>query len=268
MAEMIVPGTYIDVRAEGLISAGRIASGIVGVVGTAQSGPLGVPVTLSSLAEAREVFGTPDDFDLPADGVNPLTLTRALEHIYGNGASTVIAVRVAAATHSAAQYAVLNGSDTVATLTARTSGTWGNDVLVEVAPAEDDCEIVGEVYDSAFANLRRGDIVNDAPTNQIRVFRGITKQMQKLTVTTAGGNVGSGKVRLTKAGGLTFASGEQPDAANGDVMYATYSVEAAACVDVTLTSGIVAETFTVPDGNLLADLLNARSRVVRSPMPV
>ena len=41
MAEMIIPGTYIDVRAEGLISAGRIATGVVGLVGTAASGPIG-----------------------------------------------------------------------------------------------------------------------------------------------------------------------------------------------------------------------------------
>jgi hypothetical protein len=30
MAEMIIPGTYIDVRAEGLISAARVATGVVG----------------------------------------------------------------------------------------------------------------------------------------------------------------------------------------------------------------------------------------------
>jgi hypothetical protein len=30
MAEMIIPGTHIDVRAEGLISAAGVATGIVG----------------------------------------------------------------------------------------------------------------------------------------------------------------------------------------------------------------------------------------------
>ena len=57
MAEMIVPGTYIDVRAEGLISAGRVATGIVGIVGTAARGEIGKPVTLASFANAREHFG-------------------------------------------------------------------------------------------------------------------------------------------------------------------------------------------------------------------
>ena len=126
MAEMIIPGTYITVRAEGLISAGRIATGIVGVIGTAASGPIGEPVTLSRFANAREIFGLPDDFNRPEDGVHPLTLVRALEHIYNNGASTVVAIRVAGESKSNASYAVQNASaNSVALLTAKTPGTWG-----------------------------------------------------------------------------------------------------------------------------------------------
>jgi hypothetical protein len=260
MAEMIVPGTYIDVRAEGLISAGRIASGIVGVVGTAKSGPIGQPVTLSTFAEARETFGLADDFDLPENGVNPLTLTRALEHIYNNGASTAIAVRVAAATASSATYAIKNGNDTVVTLSARTPGSWGNDIFVTVSPAEADAEIVNEKYEGTVTSLRRGNIVTGLPTNAIRIRRGTTKQMQTLTVITTGGTVGAGKVRINQNGGLTFASGEEPKA--DDVLYASYSVNKDACVDVNLTDGIVSETYTVPDGNLLALLVNASSALV------
>lgn len=37
MAEMIIPGTSIEVWAEGLISAGRSATRVVGVVGTASA---------------------------------------------------------------------------------------------------------------------------------------------------------------------------------------------------------------------------------------
>ena len=95
MAEMAIPGTYIDVRAEGLISAGRVSVGIVGVVGTARRGPVGEPVTLSGLSNARDLFGLSDPFDRPEDGANALTLVRALEQVYANGASTVVAVRVA-----------------------------------------------------------------------------------------------------------------------------------------------------------------------------
>ena len=110
MAEMIIPGTYIDVRAEGLISAARVATGIVGVVGTAARGRVGEPVTLASFANARELFGLPDDYNRPEDGSHPLTLVRALEHIYNNGASTVVAVRVAGSSQLRASYAVQNAN--------------------------------------------------------------------------------------------------------------------------------------------------------------
>src|SRR5215471_2355771 len=133
MAEMIIPGTYIDVRAEGLISAGGVATGIVGVVGTASSGPVGVPVTLSSYSDARTLFGLPDNFSLPNDGANPLTLTRALQMAYANGATNVVAVRVASPRAASANYAVKDsGSNKVATLTAVTPGSWGNDIQISV----------------------------------------------------------------------------------------------------------------------------------------
>lgn len=83
MPEMILPGTYIEVRDEGLISAGRISTGNIGIVGTASQGAdLGV-VLISSLSEAREKFGSAED---------DLTLVRALQFIYQNGGRTVYAV--------------------------------------------------------------------------------------------------------------------------------------------------------------------------------
>src|SRR5918997_982168 len=111
MTEMVVPGTYITVRAEGLISAGRVATGIVGVVGTAANGPVGEPITLSGFTEARDTFGLPDSYDRPEDGENPLTLVRALEHVYNNGAATVVAVRVAGSSQSSASYAVRDAQE-------------------------------------------------------------------------------------------------------------------------------------------------------------
>ena len=35
IAEMVIPGTYIEVRAEGLIGVGGIVTGNLGIVGTA-----------------------------------------------------------------------------------------------------------------------------------------------------------------------------------------------------------------------------------------
>lgn len=177
MAEMIVPGTYIDVRAEGLISAGRIASGIVGIVGTAASGPVGEAVTLAGAANARDTFGASDPFARPEDGSNPLTLVRALEYLYKNGASTVLAVRVASSRRAAATYAVQDGSArTVALLTATTAGTWGNDIQIEVNDAEDHGLISDETQVAGFSHLGYPMVVHSAE-NRLQVTRGLTRRV-------------------------------------------------------------------------------------------
>src|SRR5215212_9409750 len=93
IGEMILPGTYIEVRAEGLIGVGGIATGNVGVVGTANRGPLNQVVILGSYAEALETFGSYDRWPGTETG---LSLTRTLEQIFKGGGSTVYAVRVAA----------------------------------------------------------------------------------------------------------------------------------------------------------------------------
>src|SRR5688572_9690337 len=93
MAEVILPGTYISVRDEGLISAGRIATGYIGVVGTAEKGPFNEAVIIGSLSEAREKFG--DSGAWKGGGQSELTLVRSLELMFNNGASTVYAVRAA-----------------------------------------------------------------------------------------------------------------------------------------------------------------------------
>jgi hypothetical protein len=91
MTQSVIPGTYIEVRSEGLISASGVATGIIAMVGTAQMGPVGVPVTVSSLGQARDVFGAADPFGEPDEAALPRTLMRSLELAYANGASTVLA---------------------------------------------------------------------------------------------------------------------------------------------------------------------------------
>ena len=93
MSEMIVPGVYIEVRPEALIVPGQITVGNLGVVGTAAKGEIDTPTILDSYAAAREVFGSYDPW---IDGESDeLTLVRALEQAYAQGATTVIAVRIA-----------------------------------------------------------------------------------------------------------------------------------------------------------------------------
>jgi hypothetical protein len=178
MTEMVVPGTYIDVRAEGLISAGRVATGIVGVVGTAANGPIGVPITLSGLTDARARFGLSDDFDRPEDGANPLTLFRALEHTYSNGAASVVAVRVAGSSQSSATFAVPDEDGlTVAVLTAKTPGTWANNIRIHVDPAEDPARVEDETHTDDFDELDYAPIRPSAE-NRIRITRGATRRTE------------------------------------------------------------------------------------------
>src|ERR687888_2263354 len=94
IAEMVLPGTYIEVRAEGLISVGAIATGNIGIVGTAARGPVGEMVGIGSYAEAIDAFGAYDAFTSPTEADHPLTLVRALEQAFAGGAGTVFAVRV------------------------------------------------------------------------------------------------------------------------------------------------------------------------------
>lgn len=182
MGEMIIPGTYIDVRAEGLISAGGVATGIVGVVGTAKSGTIGKAFTLSGYSEAREIFGPPDDYELPEDGSNPLTLTRALQLSYANGATNVIAVRVASNTSSAATYALKDGSDnTVATIRASSPGSWGNDLKIIVSDATTSAYIRGEQQTSSFSALKYSR-VQPSPQNRLQVLRGDTRRVDTFDI--------------------------------------------------------------------------------------
>lgn len=149
MAELILPGVFIEVRPEALIVPGPITVGNIGIVGTAKNGPIGELRVLGSYAEAREVFGAYDAFNSPETANNPLTLVRALELAYSNGASTVLAVRVtgteaagiaenfitAWGTHTTARKATRNvasAGGTAAILSARFHGSAGNDIQITV----------------------------------------------------------------------------------------------------------------------------------------
>jgi hypothetical protein len=352
MTEMIIPGTYITVRTEGLISAARIATGIVGVVGTAARGPVGEPITLAGFGEARELFGQPDDFTRPEDGSNPLTLVRSLEHIYNNGAATVVAVRVGSTKRTASSYAVLDHNGlTIATMVAKTPGSWGNSIKVDIDPAENECRISDETHTSGFASLNYARIVPSAE-NRIRIFRGITQRFETLNIVyklviedeevvrqpappnyqlahtpveqvndvnhirvldsdgnlvreydagdilyNSGSPPAAGEVNVMTASGaltfgttpasdqiviatyaaghpapaagevlvttwdgqLAFATGGAPLQANGDRLVASYLVDREDCAQLTLTYDVGKETFTVVDGVLLAQLVNAGS---------
>jgi hypothetical protein len=141
IAEMVVPGTFIEVRSEGLIAVGSIAVGVIGIVGTAARGPLETAVSIGAYSEALDTFGPADLVGSPAEDGTPLSLTRALEQAYAGGAKNVVAVRVANGAPTAATLPVKNGADTLFTLTASSAGSWGNQITVAVA--NDDTPAVG-----------------------------------------------------------------------------------------------------------------------------
>ena len=133
IAEMVLPGTYIEVRAEGLISVGAISTGNIGIVGTAARGPRNEVRAIGSYAEALDLFGAYDAFTAPTVADNPLTLTRALERAFGGGAKNVFAVRIANGDPAAATVAVrAEGNKAGFTLTAVDAGSWGNDIAYAV----------------------------------------------------------------------------------------------------------------------------------------
>ncbi len=89
--EQIIPGTYVRVQAEALISAGGISSGNIGIVGTATQGT-GATEILSDYDTAKTTFGM---YDAYSDGSGTANLTRGLEILFRTGARTIYAYGVA-----------------------------------------------------------------------------------------------------------------------------------------------------------------------------
>lgn len=143
IGEMILPGTYIEVRAEGLIGVGGIATGNLGIVGTANRGPVGQPVLLGSYQDALDTFGAYDRWEDPATATTPpLTLTRSAEQAFLGGASTVYAVRVANLAEDEEMASTTwtvqgdGGTPDLFELRATSPGTWADDVEVSVETEE------------------------------------------------------------------------------------------------------------------------------------
>jgi hypothetical protein len=133
MPEIILPGTYITVRDEGLITAGRVVTGNIGIVGTAAKGPINSVQIIGSFTEAQELFGEADD----SKATNALTLVRALEYVFNNGGRAVYAVRTAAGKPLATQYSFPTDDAAVSlVLEARTAGSWGDEITSKITKAE------------------------------------------------------------------------------------------------------------------------------------
>ncbi len=255
ITETILPGTYIEVRAEGLLTVGAIAAGNIGIIGTAEKGTHEVE-TLSSFAEGQAIFGSMGAWDPSADGGN-LNLVRALKLLFDNGARTVYAQRVFDdASAAAATYQILNeDSGPVLTLKAKTPGAWGNRLQIKVEEGEAQELISNELIaprDGVFALSAQGvpspKEAGGSIGNVVVRENGLSKKYQlKLTAPSPA----SSEIVQLDSTALTLTFAEPPSGAA--------EVRASYWADnlrkVTLQYGNAQEVYIVPSIYYLAQLL-------------
>jgi hypothetical protein len=252
---MILPGTYIEVRAEGLIAPGQVTVGNLGVVGTAAKGPVNVPVLVGTFADAKQVFF---GYDPWIDGnSNELTLVRALEQAFNHGATTVFAVRVAGGSEAAASRLLKSTTGDCVTLAAKSPGTWGNSLAVTIGPAEENPLISDEEHlGSAPAPLTLRNIPT-VKSARNRVFlhidaTNVTKPLKILYAPDDAAAPQAGEVTINKATGvMTF--GDLIGA--NDKITVSYLVDKSKGVLVTFFLDTAKESYTVVSGSdLLAKI--------------
>jgi phage tail sheath gpL-like len=203
MVEAILPGTYITVRDEGLISAGQVVSGNIGIVGTAAKGPVDKVQILGSFSEAKEIFG-----DIDPD--RQLTLIQALEQIYNNGGKTVYAVRTA----TNAAYKIKDSSDkNLVNLEAKTPGAWGNNIKIKISDADSSAK--SKKVELTYQTTKETYIISKSSDLEQKV-NNQTKGSTLVTATLAEGSSADTLPKNTDDSGEKFTLGSdgQPDYKN------------------------------------------------------
>jgi hypothetical protein len=252
------------VLAEGLIAPGQVTVGNLGVLGTAAKGPVGAPTLLSSYNDAIAIFGSYDSFLDPEDPTrrrtDSLTLVRALEIAFQQGASVAYAVRVgnsdpANPHHLSYATAKLNSaSGLCVTLQANSQGTWASDMTVTVtAPGSGDVLTVEETTTLTQA---------EATAKQLTLKHNATQsQRNRVLITLLDGSVETPAiVTAAPAPGQVQITGNQlmlGDALTpGCIVTITYAVDPATFVNVTVTLGTTKEQYLVADGDALVTAVN------------
>lgn len=271
---MILPGVYIDVLSEGLIAPGQVTVGNLGVVGTAAKGPVGQPVLLSDYNTAVSIFGAYDSFLDPSDPTklrtHSLTLVRALELAFNNGATIVYALRVADESGTVEFPKISPATATLApdnvTLTALNPGTWGNGITVTVtAPGTGDILMASETFTLTAAQAAARQVTLGHKAAASGRNRVIVRQLDGTTVTPGmvTQNPGAGQAEysgdtLTLGDPLVPAAGQVPAKVlgAGDVVTAIYSVASDSFVNVAIALGTTREVYLVTDGNTLVSRIN------------
>ena len=206
MVEAILPGTYITVRDEGLISAGQVVSGNIGIVGTAAKRPVDEVQILGSFSEAKAIFGE-------IDPARQLTLIQALEQIYNNGGKTVYAVRTGTNATRAA-YKIKDSTDKdLVKLEAQTPGTWGNDIKIKITNADSSgkskkVELTYQNTKETYTISKSGDLEQQV-NNQ-------TKGSTLVTATLAKDSSSEALPKNTSESGEKFAAGSDGKPASAE----------------------------------------------------
>ena len=271
ITETILPGTYIQVNTEGLLTIGAIATGNVGLIGTAEMGTDTIQ-TLSSFEEGRARFGDMGAWDRSQPDSN-ISLVRALKLLFDNGASTVYARRVVATVDEAAQsvtaaktatYQVLTEANAPAlSLRARTPGTWGNRLQLRVEPAEATDQVSDEVVRRTNTIFRLSAQQVFAPTNGAAAALGTVTVREhglltRLALTTATPTATSVQFNSTNR---TFTFGTAPSV-EAEVR-ASYRVPQEALRKVTLRYGNMREVYVTPSLSYLVQQLQDASNPSR-----
>lgn len=256
ITETILPGTYIEVRAEGLLTVGAIATGNVGIIGTAEKGPNTVS-RISSYADAKAAFGGPTEWDPFAPDDN-LTLVRALKYVFDNGARTVYALRVLNPDSAEpARYEVRGANGvTLLRLTAKTPGTWGNRLQIKVETADEAQQIHNELLKRANGAYRLSAESLTIPDDPEARIGTVTVRNQGLATkyaikTTAPSEVERVVQVNPGTGALTFQTPPPTDAS----LRASYGVPAESLRQITLSFDGVQSKHIVPSAPYLAQRL-------------
>jgi hypothetical protein len=172
LSELVIPGTYIKVSAEGLISAGGISTGNIGIVGTAAAGEVDNETHLfGDYASARGEFDLYDAVD-DDSGTGARNLTRALEIAYRNGARAVHARAVAEGANQAAFSAAFNEviKEDVNILIAPELST--SDAIAVLGPVLESAESAGRDLIAVIGAdaTTAGTIAAQAPNNDRIIF--------------------------------------------------------------------------------------------------
>jgi hypothetical protein len=255
VSEMILPGTYIEVRAEGLLSGGLISTGNIGLIGTAEMGDTQV-ATLSSFEEGRTRYGDPGDWDPAPRATGNVHLVRALRYIFDNGASTVYAQRVLnPASARVAMFALSNDSNTpILGLRAKTPGAWGNRLLIRVEKVDSKELVVDEqpIRSNGVLRLSAESLITPTSEQPNLGNVSVSDQGVQRKYQLQQGAPSTQIVQVNPADrSLTFAN---PPSTSADIT-ANYWVPPDKLRRVTLRFGNVQEVYTVPSVAYLAQHL-------------